>query len=179
MRIQMKTFNIDVIASAMAALFLMALAGTPSSAQAQLHAESCGRGSTTVVFLHDGLFDSSVYEGVWSIVCKTETINAVRYDRWGYGKSPAATENYSESYNLGGLISQLKPGKVVLVASSSSAAIAIDFTLRHPESVAGLILAAPSVGGYVYSQAFINRNAALAALVEQKDIPAEIGRAHV
>ena len=61
MRIQMKTFNIDVIASAMAALFLMALAGTPSSAQAQLHAESCGLGSTTVVFLHDGLFDSSVY----------------------------------------------------------------------------------------------------------------------
>src|SRR5881398_2826408 len=55
----------------------------------KLYYQECGTASQTVVLVHDGVVDSAVWNGVWSEFCKH--FHTIRYDRRGYGRSPAAT----------------------------------------------------------------------------------------
>jgi len=58
----------------------------------------------------------------------------VRYDRRGYGRSPAATTWYYETDDLFTLLRHLKISRAFLVGSSHGGALTIDFTLAHPNS---------------------------------------------
>src|ERR1700678_3789577 len=55
----------------------------------KLYYEESGQGAQTVVLIHDGVIDSAVWNDVWPEFC--QHFHTVRYDRRGFGKSPAAT----------------------------------------------------------------------------------------
>jgi pimeloyl-ACP methyl ester carboxylesterase len=53
----------------------------------RLYYESCGTGSKAIVLFHDGLMHSAAFDEVWPMLC--ERFRVIRYDRRGYGRSPA------------------------------------------------------------------------------------------
>jgi 3-oxoadipate enol-lactonase len=130
--------------------------------------QSCGSGSKAIILIHDGILHSATWDDVWPILCRD--FHVVRYDRRGFGRSPAATAPYSPVDDLAAVMHAADLEHAVLVGSSSGGGLAIDFTLQHPAEVDRLILAGPAVSGLAYSQYFNERGAALSQKLGQGDI---------
>jgi 3-oxoadipate enol-lactonase len=124
-------------------------------AGSKIYYEECGTGAEAVVLIHDGIADSLVWDGVWPAFCKQ--FHTIRYDRRGYGRSPATTEIYTETDDLFALLRHLKIKRAMLVGSSHGGALAINFTLDHPSLVEQLILVGAVVDGYGFSDQFLLR----------------------
>ena len=122
----------------------------------KLYYEECGTASQTVVLIHDGVVNSAVWDDVWPEFCTR--FHAIRYDRRGYGRSPAATTWYSETDDLVTLLHYLKVDHAALVGSSHGGELSIDFTLAHPEIVQQLVLVGAVVSGMPYSEHFLAAN---------------------
>jgi pimeloyl-ACP methyl ester carboxylesterase len=130
--------------------------------------QSCGSGSKAIILIHDGILHSATWDDVWPILCRD--FQVVRYDRRGFGRSPAATAPYSPVDDLTAVMHAAGLEHAVLVGSSSGGGLAIDFTLQHPAAVDRLVLAGPAVSGLAYSQYFNERGAALSQKLGQGDI---------
>jgi 3-oxoadipate enol-lactonase len=124
----------------------------------KIYYEECGTGAEGVLLLHDGVVHSAVWDDVWPDFCKT--FHAIRYDRRGYGRSPAATSWYSETDDLFTLLKYVQVRHAMLVGSSHGGEISIEFTLEHPNLVEQLILVGAVVHGYPYSDHFLKRGEA-------------------
>src|ERR1700736_2000179 len=68
----------------------------------KLYYEECGTGAEAVVLIHDGIAHSAVWDDVWPDFCKH--FHTIRYDRRGYGRTPAATAAYTETEDLAALL---------------------------------------------------------------------------
>ncbi len=121
----------------------------------RLHYEECGTGPDAVVLLHDGVVNSAVWDDVWPAFCKR--FHAVRYDRRGYGRSPATKKPYYEADDLAFLLRDRKISHAALVASSHGGQVAMEFALRYGELLRDLVLVGPGVTGFPYSEHFIMR----------------------
>ena len=121
----------------------------------EIYYQECGTGQQAVVLIHDGIANSLVWDDVWPAFCKK--FHTVRYDRRGYGRSPAATMWYWETEDLAALLHELKISQAILVGSSHGGQLAIDFTLQHPEAVRQLVLIGAPVSGLPFSDHFLNR----------------------
>jgi 3-oxoadipate enol-lactonase len=159
------------------ALCVLALAGArPAAAETgfvtvpggKLAYETCGTGPQTLVLLHDGVVDSSVWDGVWPTLC--ERFHVLRYDRRGYGRSPLPTDWYSETDDLAELMSQVKLGHAVLVASSHGGGVALDFAIQHPQAVDQLVLVGAEISGLNHSEHFARRGVAMAEPLYRNDL---------
>jgi 3-oxoadipate enol-lactonase len=138
----------------------------------KIYYEECGTGPDAVVLIHDGIAHSAVWDGVWPSFCKQ--FHMVRYDRRGYGRSPAATTWYYETDDLYTLLRHLKIGRAFLVGSSHGGELTIDFTLAHPKLVEGMVLVGAVVSGYGFSDQFLNRGNANNQPPEKNDSAALI-----
>ena len=130
--------------------------------------QECGSGANTIVLIHDGIADSSVWDEVWPAFCKEYP--TIRYDRRGYGKSPAATKWYYETDDLAALLHHLKVKRAVLVGSSHGGELSIDFTLGHPEMVQQLVLVGAVVSGMPYTDHFLDRGIKNSKPFENHDV---------
>ena len=72
----------------------------------KIYYEECGAGAEAVILIHDGIADSLVWDGVWPAFCKQ--FHTIRYDRRGYGRSPATTVIYTETDDLFALLRHLR-----------------------------------------------------------------------
>jgi pimeloyl-ACP methyl ester carboxylesterase len=142
---------------------------------AKIYFEQCGTSPQAVVLLHDGVLHSAVWDEVWPEFCRH--FHAIRYDRRGYGRSPAATSWHSETADLAALLRHLKLNRAVLVGSSHGGEISINFTLDHPEVVQQLVLVGAVVGGMPYSQHFLDRGNVLGKPLEKGDVQGAIAEA--
>ena len=138
----------------------------------QIYFEECGTSPQTVVFLHDGVLHSAAWDDVWPEFCRH--FHAIRYDRRGYGRSPAATTWYYETDDLFTLLRHLKINRAFLVGSSHGGELTIDFTLAHPKLVEGMVLVGAVVSGYGFSDHFLNRGNANNAPLEKNDVAAMV-----
>jgi pimeloyl-ACP methyl ester carboxylesterase len=175
-----------------AALFVLATAGgafpqTPTPLPApipgsflnvengKIYYEECGSSPQTVVLVHDGVLDSTVWNDVWPEFCRY--FHAIRYDRRGYGHSPAAAEWYLATDDLAALLRHLKVAHATVVGSSHGGEISINFALDHPELVQQLVLVGAVVGGMPYSKHFLDRGNALGKPLEKGDVQGAIAAA--
>ena len=124
----------------------------------------------TVVLLHDGLLNSVSWDEVWLPLAKKYRV--IRYDRRGYGRSDAATSAFSPADDLAKLLAHLAVAHAVVVGSSSGGALAIDFSIAHPEMVDGLFLIGPILHGMDFSAEFRERANRNNAPMERDDAPA-------
>jgi 3-oxoadipate enol-lactonase len=124
----------------------------------RIHFEECGTGTDAVVLLHDGVVDSAVWDDVWPSFCKQ--FHCIRYDRRGYGYSPATTRPYYEADDLAALLHDRKINHAALVASSHGGEVALNFTLRYTAFVSDLVLVGPAATGFPYSEYFLMRERA-------------------
>src|SRR5262249_40904422 len=123
-----------------------------------------------VVLLHDGLLHSVVWDRVWAPLCRAHHV--VRYDRRGYGRSPAATAAFSPEEDLLRVMEGTHVSRATLVGSSSGTALALDFALAHPDRVEALALIGPVVHGMRSSDYFTERGNAASAPLAQGDVRA-------
>lgn len=124
----------------------------------RVYYEECGAGPEAVVLLHDGVVNSAVWDDVWPAFCNR--FHTVRYDRRGYGRSPATTKPYYEADDLAALLHDRKISHAALVASSHGGQVAMEFSFRYTEFVRDLVLVGPGVTGFPYSEHFIMREIA-------------------
>jgi 3-oxoadipate enol-lactonase len=134
----------------------------------KLYFEECGTGSEAVVLIHDGIAHSAVWDDVWPDFCKK--VHTIRYDRRGYGRTPAASTWYTEVEDLAALLRQRKVSRAVLVGSSHGGELSIDFALRYPKVVEQLVLVGAVVGGMPYSDHFLNRGMLNSQPFEKNDV---------
>jgi pimeloyl-ACP methyl ester carboxylesterase len=142
---------------------------------AKLYYEECGSASQSVVLVHDGVLHSAAWDDVWPDFCKH--FHTIRYDRRGYGRSPAATQGYYATDDLAAILHHLKLKRVAIVGSSHGGEISINFTLDHPEMVQQLVLVGAVVGGMPYTKHFLERGEALGKPLEKGDIKGAIAAA--
>ena len=138
--------------------------------ESRLYFEECGSGPEAVLLVHDGVVHSSVWDSVWPAFCRHG--HTIRYDRRGYGKSTPATKWFSEADDMAEVLRHTGVSRATIVGSSHGGEISIDFTLEHPEIVRRLVLVGAVVGGFPYTEHFLNRNAAMSEPLRRGDVPA-------
>ena len=99
-----------------------------------------GRGET-IVFIH-GLSDSLLY---WEFLASNLKCDyrILRFDLRGHGRTELGKDEISiDTYSddLYNLLRELDIDRVNLIGFSLGGAVALDFTLRHPENVSSLVL---------------------------------------
>ncbi|WP_029906979.1 alpha/beta fold hydrolase [Caulobacter sp. UNC358MFTsu5.1] len=127
--------------------------------------ETCGSGPKALVLLHDGILDSSAFDAAWPKLCAR--FKVVRYDRRGYGNSPAATAPYDAVGDLAAVMKAAGIDHATVLGSSSGGGIAVDFALAHPEAVDGLVLVGAAVNGFRPTDHFTKRTMTLVGLLSQ------------
>jgi 3-oxoadipate enol-lactonase len=135
-----------------------------------IYYEECGSGPQTVLLIHDGVVNSAVWDLVWPEFCRH--FHTIRYDRRGFGRSPAATGWYSEIDDIRALLHHLRVARTAIVGSSHGGELSIDFTLAHPEVVQQLVLVGAVVSGMPYTQHFLDRGKDVWELVRKGDVKA-------
>ena len=97
-----------------------------------LHYEVAGEGPA-VTLIHPGLWDSRTWDPQVPVLVDA-AFRVIRYDVRGYGRSSRLTgEPYSHVRDLEALLDVLEVPLTILVGCSMGGAIAIDFTLEHPD----------------------------------------------
>lgn len=110
-----------------------------------LRYELSGRGSSTVVLLHEIGMTLESWDGVMPAL--TSTSRVLRYDLRGFGESEkirGAVSLDDEVADLAGVLDRLAITRpVTLVGGALGASIALRFAARYPERTAGLVLISP------------------------------------
>ena len=103
-----------------------------------------------LVFLHDSWGCTEMWDGFPEKLVEISGLNALIYDRHGYGKSSSfaiakRTNHYlhDEAEELIHLLDILKIKKVVLYGHSDGATIALIAAALYPERIAGLLVEGP------------------------------------
>jgi 3-oxoadipate enol-lactonase len=114
---------------------------------AKLYYEVTGTGHP-LALLHEGVADSRMYDDQFNAFAQYYRV--VRFDIRGFGQSdlPPGDEPVALHEDLYALLAFLGIEKTYLLGMSIGGAIALDFTLAHPDMVDALILVAPGVSGY-------------------------------
>ncbi|WP_372495126.1 alpha/beta fold hydrolase [Nocardioides pinisoli] len=97
-----------------------------------------------LVFLHAGVADRRMWDGVVETV--TDTHTTVAYDRRGFGGTPPHEETYSQTDDLLAVLDAAGVTQATLVGCSQGGKVALDFALAHPDRVAAVVLIAPARG---------------------------------
>ncbi|MDB5615660.1 MAG: alpha/beta hydrolase [Devosia sp.] len=124
------------------------MVGTPFTVQAggaRLAGLKLGEG-LPVVFLHAGVCDKRMWQAQMSMVAE-EGWQALAYDRRGYGETTSPDEAFSHMDDLKAVLNALDVHAAVFVGCSLGGGLAIDFALRNPGRVIGLVLIGTSVTG--------------------------------
>jgi 3-oxoadipate enol-lactonase len=118
----------------------------------QIYYETCGSGPQAIVLVHDGVVNSASFDDMWPILCKD--FRVVRYDRRGYGKSPAATAPYSPQEDLAAVMAAAKMDHASLAGFSFGGGLAVSYAILHPEQVDRLVISGASINGFQPTKAF-------------------------
>jgi len=127
----------------------------------KLYFETTGSGEETIVFIHDGLVHHEIWDNQFDVFA--EKYKVVRYDRRGYGKSPQPETKYSNVEDLNTVFTFLNIDKAIVMGMSAGGGLAIDFTLKYPDKVSGLVLVGAVVSGFGYSDHMMTRGGRLTA----------------
>jgi pimeloyl-ACP methyl ester carboxylesterase len=114
-----------------------------------LHWEVRG-GGAAIVLLHGGGLDLRQWDDEVAWLSRDRL--TLRYDQRGHGRSLPSSSPYAAHEDLRELLDRQGIGRAVLVGHSNGGRIAIDFTLAHPDRVAGLFLLAPGVSGWAWDE---------------------------
>ena len=125
----------------------------------QVYAETCGKPTDrAIVLLHDGVLHSAAFDPVWPDLCRRYRV--VRYDRRGFGRSPAPTAPYASTDDVEAVMRAAGVAHATIIGGSEGGGLAVQFALAHPEQVDRLILVGPSISGLPVSAHFIKRGQA-------------------
>ncbi|WP_010271903.1 alpha/beta fold hydrolase [Paenibacillus senegalensis] len=105
-----------------------------------------------IVMLHSPGIDSREWREIVPVLAKSWKV--ITYDARGIGRSPAPQAPTSLVEDLRHLLEHLGLKRVTLVGHSMGGQAVTDFTLTYPSMVERLVVIAPALTGYTYSQEF-------------------------
>ena len=111
-------------------------------------AEDSGGDGPALVLLHEGVGDSRMWDPVWADL--TARFRAIRYDVRGYGRSPAATQEYTLLGDLRTVLEHFGIASAHFAGCSMGGLTTLEFAIAQPERVRTLVLLCPGIGGYPY-----------------------------
>jgi pimeloyl-ACP methyl ester carboxylesterase len=103
-----------------------------------------------VVFLHAGVGDHRMWLDQMTIAAENGW-HAIAYDRRGYGDAESADVPFSHIDDLEAVLDAFDIHAAIFVGCSLGGGLAIDFALRNPGQVIGLVLIGTSVTGAPWS----------------------------
>jgi 3-oxoadipate enol-lactonase len=112
----------------------------------KLWAEDSGGTGPVLVLLHEHVADSRMWDPIW--VPLTEQYRVIRYDARGFGRSPAATEEYSQLVDLVAVLDHFGVEHAHFSGCSGGGGTVVDFALAEPARVRSMVLLAPGISGY-------------------------------
>ncbi len=115
---------------------------------AVLRGETAGIG-LPIVFLHAGVCDTRMWSSQMDAVA-AEGFRAIGYDRRGYGRTVSEDVAFNHLDDLDAVLAHLDIHAVILVGCSLGGGLAVDFALRHPGRVIGLVLMGAAISGATY-----------------------------
>jgi 3-oxoadipate enol-lactonase len=116
----------------------------------KIWAEDSGGSGPVLVLLHEGVGDSRMWDPVWSRL--TSAHRVIRYDVRGFGRSPAATEDFTLLDDLTAVLDHFDVVAPHLVGCSMGGGTALEFALGSGNQVKSLVLLCPGIGGYPYPE---------------------------
>ncbi len=116
---------------------------------AEIHYDEAGTGPA-VVFLHAGISDRRLWDAQMPVFARDW--RALRYDLRGFGQSTMPPGDYSHIDDLRALLDHWGVERAHLIGVSSGGRVALEFALEQPARVSSLVLCAPSLRGYDYSE---------------------------
>jgi pimeloyl-ACP methyl ester carboxylesterase len=133
----------------------------------RLYYEAKGSGPA-VVLIHGGQLDRRMWDGQFDTLARAHRV--IRYDVRGFGRSPPGPGADFRSYeDLGALLDSLGVARTSIVGLSLGGRIAVDFALAHPARVERLVLLAPGLSGFPWSQQDSAWSAAMERAVRARD----------
>jgi 3-oxoadipate enol-lactonase len=114
----------------------------------KIWAEDSGGPGPVLILLHEGVGDARMWDPVWPDL--TSARRAIRYDVRGFGRSPAATEEFTLLSDLRAVLDHFGVSSAHLVGCSMGGGTALEFALAAPDQVKSLVLLCPGIGGYPY-----------------------------
>src|SRR5580704_6034620 len=112
--------------------------------------EDSGGSGPVLVLLHEGVGDSRMWDPVWADL--TSSCRVIRYDVRGFGRSPAATEEFTLVGDLVTVLAHFDLTDAHLAGCSMGGGTALEFALAEPGRVRSLALLCPGIGGYPYPE---------------------------
>ena len=126
---------------------------------ARLHVSVWDAGEPPILALHPGVADSRIWQG-----CAPHWVGAghrvIAYDRRGFGATECVEEEHDDLVDLLGVTRATDSRPALVVGNSRGGGLALDLAFAHPDQVLGLVLIAPSVTGYDYTDWPISPNEA-------------------
>jgi pimeloyl-ACP methyl ester carboxylesterase len=106
-----------------------------------------------VVLVHAGFLDRRMWDEQFELFA-SEGFRVIRYDMRGLGKSDKPVASYEDAADLKELLKRTDvESPASLIGVSNGGSTAIDFALEYPTQVKCLVLVAPTVNGYEFSDA--------------------------
>ncbi len=147
------------------------ISGIAAVNDTKLYYEVMGEGHP-LVFVHGGLVDSRMWDRQFEFFSKH--FKVIRYDFRGFGRSAVPTKKSTHAQDLYCLLKFLDIENTYIVGLSMGGAIAIDFTLEHPEMVTALIPATSALSGYKYPEELMQKGIELYSIGKEEGNPAAI-----
>jgi 3-oxoadipate enol-lactonase len=116
----------------------------------KIWAEDSGGSGPVLVLLHEGVGDSRMWGPVWSDL--TQAHRVIRYDVRGFGRSPAASEEFTLVGDLRAVLDHFDVASSHVAGCSMGGGTALEFALAEPDRVKSLVLLCPGIGGYPYPE---------------------------
>jgi pimeloyl-ACP methyl ester carboxylesterase len=108
-------------------------------AHVTLYHEVEGSGPT-VVFVHEGIVDSRVWDPQWS---SFEAYRRIRFDLRGFGRSPVGSLPLTHAHDVIELLDGLGVSSAALIGGSMGGRVALEIAIDRPDLVGALVI----VGG--------------------------------
>jgi len=122
----------------------------------RLYYEIAGEGEPTVILLHGGMLDSTMWDEQFALLAQNYRV--VRYDASAHGQSTLPPEAYWDHMDLRGLMDHLGIERAVLVGLSMGGRVAIDMALEEPDRVEAVVAVSSGLGGYRFVSDFHMEN---------------------
>lgn len=102
----------------------------------------------TVVFVHEGIVDSRVWDPQWA---SFEAYRRIRFDLRGFGRSPVGALPLTHARDVVELLDELGISGAALVGGSMGARVALEVAIGRPDLVRALVLVGMGLPGLDWS----------------------------
>lgn len=114
----------------------------------KLWAEDAGGDKPVLMLVHEHVADSRMWDPIWPQL--SAAYRAIRYDARGFGRSPAATEEYSQLLDLMAVLDHFGIERAHFSGCSGGGGTVVDLALAEPARARSMVLLAPGISGYAW-----------------------------